>query len=335
MIYLTHMPLASRMQTRSRGTVWTPLSILFLIWALPVFVFAQGNEEDFVAHGIQKAQNGDLDGAISDFTRGIELDPKDSNAYFNRGIAKSRKGDLDAAISDFDRSIAIDPMNSAAFVGRGFAAQQKQNLAAALADYNRAIELDPNDANTYNNRGVVKLSKLDQEGALADFSRSIELNPKGAPPYGNRGILFLVRGDLSASLTDLRQKCKLEQNQDYTHLYIWLVRTQQNEHQHADDELAEYLKNRTQGAADDWPVKLANFLLGKISEQEFLAGVSSSDAKRQSARRCEAYFFAGMKRLVQADKTNAADYFRKCVATNEKTYKEYALAQAELKVLDK
>jgi tetratricopeptide (TPR) repeat protein len=47
----------------------------------------------------------DLDGAIADYNRAIELDPKFAAAYFHRGIAKQAKGDLKAAIGDINGAI--------------------------------------------------------------------------------------------------------------------------------------------------------------------------------------------------------------------------------------
>ena len=42
-----------------------------------------------------------MDDAIADFTKAIELDPQDPEAYSNRGKAKKAKGDLAGADEDF------------------------------------------------------------------------------------------------------------------------------------------------------------------------------------------------------------------------------------------
>src|SRR6478609_8687094 len=55
--------------------------------------------------GIAKGVKGDIDGAIADFTRAIELDAKNAKAYTNRGIAKEVKGDVEGAIADCTRAI--------------------------------------------------------------------------------------------------------------------------------------------------------------------------------------------------------------------------------------
>ncbi len=45
---------------------------------------------------------GDLDRAIADYDRNIEVDPHSANAYYSRGLAHFDKGDLDQAVADYD-----------------------------------------------------------------------------------------------------------------------------------------------------------------------------------------------------------------------------------------
>lgn len=66
-----------------------------------------------------KLGKGDLDGAIADCDRAIQLDPKLPGAYINRGYAKLRKGELDAAIADCDQAIKLNPKLDLAFNDRG------------------------------------------------------------------------------------------------------------------------------------------------------------------------------------------------------------------------
>ena len=73
--------------------------------------------------------------------------------------------------------------------------------------------------------------------------------------------------------------------------------------------------------------------MDKITEANFFAAASAPDAKTERGRHCEAWYFGGMKRLLAADKNTASDYFRKWLTTEELTFNEYGLAQAELKML--
>ncbi|PYL03391.1 MAG: hypothetical protein DME31_06710, partial [Verrucomicrobia bacterium] len=76
--------------------------------------------------------------------------------------------------------------------------------------------------------------------------------------------------------------------------------------------------------------KIQAYLLGKLSESEFLAVVSPA-LKINPGQRCEGFFYAGMKNLLDGNKVAAAQFFQKCVATGERSVFEYVSAKAELK----
>jgi tetratricopeptide (TPR) repeat protein len=46
-----------------------------------------------------------------DFTRVIEIDPDNANAYFNRGCCYDSIGELDLAISDYSVALELDMRN--------------------------------------------------------------------------------------------------------------------------------------------------------------------------------------------------------------------------------
>jgi hypothetical protein len=60
---------------------------------------SDASDNDLVNRGIQKAQKGDLDGAIADFNRAAELNPKDDAPYYNRAQARRLKNDTTGAIA--------------------------------------------------------------------------------------------------------------------------------------------------------------------------------------------------------------------------------------------
>jgi tetratricopeptide (TPR) repeat protein len=134
--------------------------------------------EDLVNRGIEKGKGGDLDGAIADFTRAIELNPKDDAPYYNRAQAKWLKKDSGGAIADYTRAIELGSTNPAAYNNRANARAENNDRDGAIADYTRAIELKPNYARAYYNRAVAKKEKGDTTGAAADFKRAQELDPE-------------------------------------------------------------------------------------------------------------------------------------------------------------
>jgi tetratricopeptide (TPR) repeat protein len=59
--------------------------------------------------GMKKDDAGDRAGAIADYTRAIELDPRNVAAYTNRGMAREFSRDFDGARSDYARIMELDP----------------------------------------------------------------------------------------------------------------------------------------------------------------------------------------------------------------------------------
>src|SRR5271166_2035949 len=86
-------------------------------------------EQEFgVANPTNAATNGDA----------IELKP-DAEAYYNRGNVKQAKGDSDGAITDYSKAIELKPDFAEPYYNRGVAKQAKGDFDGAIADYSKAI----------------------------------------------------------------------------------------------------------------------------------------------------------------------------------------------------
>lgn len=161
--------------------------------------------------GLGKRDKRDFDGAIADINRAIELKPNDHEFYNERGIARRGKGDNDGAIADYTKSIELDPKNSEfAYFNRALAKNSKGDSDGAIADYNKAIEINPKNANSYNNRGNLKKAKNDLDGAISDFSKAIEINPKIAVIYKNRSEAKKAKGDAAGADADLKSAAEID-----------------------------------------------------------------------------------------------------------------------------
>ena len=118
---------------------------------------AQQREElsaqDYFNRGYDCGGNKDYDGAIENYSRTIELNPQDVEAYNNRGNVYKNKGNYDQAIKDYSRAIELNPQCATAYYNRGATYNAKGNYDQAIKDFNKAIELNPNNAKGYNNRG--------------------------------------------------------------------------------------------------------------------------------------------------------------------------------------
>lgn len=86
---------------------------------------------------------GEYETAITDYTKAIELNPKESAIYFSRALAYLNTSSFTPAIKDLDKVIELDPKEAMAYFKRGGALEKINESEKALSDYQKAFELDP------------------------------------------------------------------------------------------------------------------------------------------------------------------------------------------------
>ena len=131
--------------------------------------------------------------AIDNYTKAIELNPKDAAAYYNRGRAYYNLGQYQKAIDDYTKAIELDPNCMEAYYSRGCAYDSLEEYRKAIEDYNKVIELDPQSSEGYFKRGYAYYYLGEHSQALEDFYKAAELDPDYASdsyyPYP-RGTMF-------------------------------------------------------------------------------------------------------------------------------------------------
>jgi tetratricopeptide (TPR) repeat protein len=86
----------------------TPIFLgVILVLALSVVSKGQTTAADFFNRGLERGKAKDADGAIADYAKAIELEPRMVAAYVNRSKARNAKGDFNGAISDTTRAIEL------------------------------------------------------------------------------------------------------------------------------------------------------------------------------------------------------------------------------------
>ena len=165
---------------------------------------------DFVARGLLRREKEDLDGAVKDFTRALELEPGLAAAYVNRAVARIESGDPDGAERDCARALELDPSLADAHLNRGTARRRKGDLDGAIADYTRAIALQPQNAGAYSGRGLAREGRGDLDGAIQDFSLASEADPSFAQALVHRAHARLTQGDAAAAIEDCTRALALD-----------------------------------------------------------------------------------------------------------------------------
>ena len=128
--------------------------------------------------------NGELDQAVSHFSKAINRNESYAPAYRYRANAFKEMGELEACVEDYTRLVALQP-DALFYNRRGLIYEELGNYEKALADYTQAINLNSKWAIPYNNRGYVNMRLKHWARAKQDLETAISLEGAAPTPYVN------------------------------------------------------------------------------------------------------------------------------------------------------
>jgi tetratricopeptide (TPR) repeat protein len=153
--------------------------------------------------GVLVAQAGQFEKAFDDFARTIELNPKFAKAYSNRGALFMVANNLKDARQDYDHALALDPSLAVAHRGDGRVCQLMGDTNSALAHYNASIQLAPNDAYAIACRADLLTDLGRYAEANAEYNRAIDADPKSTQAQCGSAWLLATCPDRTVRKPDL------------------------------------------------------------------------------------------------------------------------------------
>ncbi len=245
---------------------------------------------------------GEVDGAIDDAAKAIELDPDFALAWGSRGAARCARGDLEGAIADETKALDLDPGLTFAWCNRGSARVTKGDLDGAIADETRAIELDATLSAAWVNRGSARCQKGDLDGALADEARAIELDPGLAGAWLLHGSARIQKGELDGAIDDETRAIAL----DGKLAKAWLTRGNARVTRDPDGAIADETRaiELDPGLANAWVIR-ANAHFKKDELDDAIADATRAIAL--DSRLANAWVNRGMARIKRGDLDAAID----------------------------
>ncbi|MBI0295845.1 tetratricopeptide repeat protein [Streptomyces sp. PRKS01-29] len=172
-----------------------------------------GSDERAVAmalglRGMVRADMNELEGALADAERALELDADCVRAHAAMGSVHLDKERYEQALESFDRAVTLDPDFPWPLARRGEAYRLLGRYEESLADLDRSFDLHES-AWTVGTRGQVHHAVEDYDNALADFSRALEISPEWAWVYAERGRTYRVMGRDEEALADCERAVEL------------------------------------------------------------------------------------------------------------------------------
>ncbi len=141
------------------------------------------------SRGLAKKKLNDITGALLDFNKAIEINPKSFQGYNNRGMIKYLNGNVNGAMSDFQRTIDLNPKFFLAYSNLGVTYIGNDDLKAEKL-FLKTIELNSRYVLSFNNLGYLYLEK-DKKKAEKYLLKAIEINPSYLYSYTNLASLYM------------------------------------------------------------------------------------------------------------------------------------------------
>lgn len=204
----------------SYGEAWYHLGLAYkergnAAAAVPAFEQARSykdfKEADFyISSGLAYGLTGKFDLAIRDFTRAIEIDPSNPEAYNNKGLYFSEKGSIDSAMIFLDKAIAMKPEFHQAIYNKGNTFAKANNFPAAIQQYLKALELKPGYIDAVLNLGNCYAAMQDYKNALVYYRKVEEKEPDNHKVIYNIGITYKFLGDEANAAIYMDKAAKLQ-----------------------------------------------------------------------------------------------------------------------------
>ena len=175
---------------------------IFFCLLMVCFVFARGQETDttWFKKGNNAFYKVKLAKAIDCYSKAIELNPKYTNAYYNRGLVKTQLDKHTEAIEDYTQVIALDSNSFNAYYKRASSYFSLRKFKEAIKDYDKVIALQPGNAQAYFDRATAKLFIDDYKGYAIDQRNGKEIKELPKKKQQKQDTTWLYKADLAAKI---------------------------------------------------------------------------------------------------------------------------------------
>lgn len=126
------------------------------------------------SRAIQEMNSNNLDAAMADLEKALELKPGDAGSYVDKGIILTRKEKFDDAIAQYSKAIELNANYALAFFNRGMLKEKLGKADEALVDFQKAAELDATDELAKNAVSRIKTAQAEAAAKAAESARLAE-----------------------------------------------------------------------------------------------------------------------------------------------------------------
>ena len=160
-----------------------------------------------------------LEKALADLNKAIELVPDEATAYIDRGLIYKNLGQKVQAFADIAKAIDLTPpqFSSYGYYYFLFSDFENPDFQKLITDLTETIAAYPDQAYLYRIRGYIYERMEHYEAAIADYQQAIEFEPEHLGAYCDLGALYLRTGSYDLAVAALEIGVKSEVNVPRNH----------------------------------------------------------------------------------------------------------------------
>jgi len=181
-------------------------------------------------------QKGDVDEAITQYQKALQINPDYMEAHYNLGCALIQKGRMDEAIIQYQKALQINPDNAEVHYNLGCALLQKGRMDEAITQYQKVLQIEPDNAEAQNKLAWVlatcpQASLRNGDKAVALAQRTNQLTGGGNPvALGTLAAAYAEAGRFPEAVETAQRALQLAETQSNTALAD-AIRSQLKSHQ--------------------------------------------------------------------------------------------------------
>ena len=157
---------------------------------------------------------GNLDEAIRQYRKAMQVNPRYAESYNNLGYLFQSQGKLDEAISQYRQALQIRPNSVETHYNLANALQSLGRLDEAISHYNQVLQVKPDDTDTHHNIAVAFQTQGRLNEAISHYQQVLRIEPDDAETHNSLGYALQLQGDLNEAVSHYRQALRI--NPGYT-----------------------------------------------------------------------------------------------------------------------
>ena len=202
-----------------------PLLILGLLSWRQAFVYQnqetlwthtlEQNPKSWLAHnalGTYLNDNRQMDEAIAQYRKALDIDPNYPEAHNNLAVALAEVGKSSEAIIQLEEAVRLRPDYLKGHINLGNLLFGAGRLDEAIVQFQEVLKINPYDVTVHNNLGIALAQKGRRDDAITQFQIVLNLDPANADAHFNLGVALAGKGQFNDAIAQYQAALKINPN---------------------------------------------------------------------------------------------------------------------------